>query len=314
MIGESMALRQSREQVDMAAPTNGRVLIYGENGTGKELVARTIHQLSRRRARPFVEVNCAAIPEELIESELFGHQKGAFTGAVADRPGRFEQADGGTIFLDEIADMSLKTQAKVLRVLQEQVMERVGGTQRITVDVRVLAATNKDLPAEIRAGRFREDLYFRLNVIPIFVPPLRDRRDDIPLLADHFMAMMAAEYGRRPKRLAPEAAGRLQQYAWPGNVRELRNVIERLVIMVPGETITAQDLAFLGHDDVRERSPVLASSLPLAEAREHFERDYILQALAAQQGNISRTADALGVERSNLYKKMKAFGIAPSRE
>jgi two-component system nitrogen regulation response regulator NtrX len=314
MIGESMALRQLREQVDMAVPTNGRVLIYGENGTGKELVARTIHQLSRRRARPFVEVNCAAIPEELIESELFGHQKGAFTGAVADRPGRFEQADGGTIFLDEIADMSLKTQAKVLRVLQEQVMERVGGTQRITVDVRVLAATNKDLPAEIRAGRFREDLYFRLNVIPIFVPPLRDRQDDIPLLADHFMAMMAAEYGRRPKRLAPEAAGRLQQYAWPGNVRELRNVIERLVIMVPGETITAQDLAFLGHDDVRERSPVLASSLPLAEAREHFERDYILQALAAQQGNISRTADALGVERSNLYKKMKAFGIAPSRE
>jgi two-component system, NtrC family, nitrogen regulation response regulator NtrX len=314
MIGESFAMRQLREQVDMAAPTNGRVLIYGENGTGKELVARTIHQLSRRRSGPFVEVNCAAIPEELIESELFGHQKGAFTGAVADKPGRFEQADGGTIFLDEIADMSLKTQAKVLRVLQEQVMERVGGTQRIKVDVRVLAATNKDLPGEIRAGRFREDLYFRLNVIPIFVPPLRDRQDDIPLLADHFMAMMAAEYGRRPKRLAPEAAGRLQQYAWPGNVRELRNVIERLMIMVPDETITAQDLAFLGHDDVRERPPAVTSSMPLAEAREQFERDFILQALAAQQGNISRTADALGVERSNLYKKMKAFGIAPSRE
>ena len=213
MVGESFAMRQLREQVEMAAPTNGRVLIYGENGTGKELVARTIHQLSRRRNGPFVEVNCAAIPEELIESELFGHQKGAFTGAVADKPGRFEQAHSGTIFLDEIADMSLKTQAKVLRVLQEQVMERVGGTQRIRVDVRVLAATNKDLPAEIRAGRFREDLYFRLNVIPIFVPPLRDRQDDIPLLADHFMALMAAEYGRRPKRLAPEAAGRLQQYA-----------------------------------------------------------------------------------------------------
>ena len=193
-------------------------------------------------------MNCAAIPEELIESELFGHMKGAFTGAVAEKPGRFEQANTGTIFLDEIGDMSLKTQAKVLRVLQEQVMERVGGTQRIRVDVRVLAATNKDLPAEIRAGRFREDLYFRLNVIPIFVPPLRDRQDDIPLLADHFMALMAAEYGRRPKRLAPEAVARLQHYAWPGNVRELRNVIERLMIMVPGDTITAQDLAFLGHD------------------------------------------------------------------
>jgi len=314
MIGESFAMRQLREQVDMAAPTNGRVLIYGDNGTGKELVARTVHQHSRRRTGPFVEVNCAAIPEELIESELFGHQKGAFTGAVADKPGRFEQADGGTIFLDEIADMSLKTQAKVLRVLQEQVMERVGGTQRIKVDVRVLAATNKDLPAEIRSGRFREDLYFRLNVIPIFVPPLRDRQDDIPLLADHFMAMLAGEYGRRPKRLAPEAAGRLQQYAWPGNVRELRNVIERLMIMVPGETITAQDLAFLGHDEVRETVRVPELSMPLAEAREQFERDYILQALGAQHGNISRTADVLGVERSNLYKKMKAFGIAPSRE
>jgi len=315
MIGESFAMRQLREQVEMAAPTNGRVLIYGENGTGKELVARTVHQLSRRRAGPFVEVNCAAIPEELIESELFGHMKGAFTGAVADKPGRFEQANAGTIFLDEIGDMSLKTQAKVLRVLQEQVMERVGGTQRIRVDVRVIAATNKELGAEIRSGRFREDLYFRLNVIPIFVPPLRDRRDDIPLLADHFMALMAAEYGRRPKRVAPEAVARLQHYAWPGNVRELRNVIERLMIMVPGDTITAQDLAFLGHDAVS--APVVApvdASLPLAEARERFERDYILQALATQNGNISRTADVLGVERSNLYKKMKAFGIAPSRE
>jgi two-component system nitrogen regulation response regulator NtrX len=314
MVGESFAMRQLREQVEMAAPTNGRVLIYGDNGTGKELVARTIHQLSRRRQGPFIEVNCAAIPEELIESELFGHQKGAFTGAVADKPGRFEQANGGTIFLDEIADMSLKTQAKVLRVLQEQVMERVGGTQRIKVDVRVLAATNKDLVSEIRTGHFREDLYFRLNVIPIFVPPLRDRQDDIPLLADHFMALMAAEYGRRPKRLAPEAVGRLQQYAWPGNVRELRNVIERLMIMVPGETITAQDLAFLGHDSVRDQPAAEETSLPLAEAREQFERDYILRALAAQHGNISRTADVLGVERSNLYKKMKAFGIAPSRE
>src|SRR5918993_922727 len=248
MVGESPAMARMREQVSLAAPTNGRVLIFGENGTGKELVARTIHHTSRRKSGPFVEVNCAAIPEELIESELFGHVRGAFTGAVTDKPGRFEQANGGTIFLDEIADMSLKTQAKVLRVLQEQVMERVGGTQRIRVDVRVLAATNKDLTAEIRGGRFREGLYFRLNVIPLFVPAPRDRQGDLPILADHFMALMAAEYGRRPKRLASEAAARLQHYSWPGNVRELRNVIERLMIMVPGDTITAQDLAFLGHD------------------------------------------------------------------
>src|SRR5919109_121260 len=247
MVGESYVMAQLREQVAMAAPTNGRVLIYGENGTGKELVARTIHALSRRRHAAFVEVNCAAIPEELIESELFGHVRGAFTGAVADRRGKFEVADGGTIFLDEIGDMSLKTQAKVLRVLQEQTMEAVGGTQTIKVDARVLAATNKDLQAEIRAGRFREDLYFRLNVIPIFVPPLRDRQEDIPLLADHFMAMLAREYGRRPKIFDPDAVTALQRYPWPGNVRELRNLVERLMIMVPGERIAARDLAFLDH-------------------------------------------------------------------
>src|ERR1700704_4874945 len=244
-VGESYAIRQLREQVAMAAPTNGRVLIYGENGTGKELVARTIHALSRRRNSAFVEVNCAAIPEDLIERGLFGHVRGAFTGAVADRRGKFEVADGGTIFLDEIGDMSLKTQAKVLRVLQEQVMEPVGGSTRIRVDARVLAATNKDLPAEIRASRFREDLYFRLNVVPIFVPALRDRQEDIPLLADHFMAMLAREYGRRPKIFEPDAARALQHYHWPGNVRELRNLVERLMIMVPGERITARDVAFL---------------------------------------------------------------------
>ena len=255
MVGESPAMTHLREQVSLAAPTNGRVLILGENGTGKELVARTIHQSSRRKSGPFVEVNCAAIPEELIESELFGHVRGAFTGAVADKPGRFEQANAGTIFLDEIADMSLKTQAKVLRVLQEQVMERVGGTQRIKVDVRVLAATNKDLTAEIRAGRFREDLFFRLNVIPIFVPALRDRQQDIPMLAEHFMALVAQEHGRSPRRLASEAAARLQQYGWPGNVRELRNVIERVNIMVGGDTITAQDLGFLGRDGVMPDLP-----------------------------------------------------------
>jgi len=312
IIGESYVLRQLLEQVAMAAPTNGRVLIYGENGTGKELIARTIHMRSRRAKGPFIEVNCAAIPEELIESELFGHMKGAFTGAVSDRRGKFEMADGGTLFLDEIGDMSVKTQAKVLRALQEQIVEPVGGTASVKVDVRVIAATNKDLPTEIRAGRFREDLYFRLNVIPIFVPPLRDRDADVPLLAEHFMIEFAREYGRRPKRLDSGAATGLRSYRWPGNVRELRNVIERLMIMVPGETIALSDLAFL---DGRALSPAdqTPPALPLHEARERFERDYILRALAAQHGNISRTADALGVERSNLYRKMKAFGIAPAR-
>jgi two-component system nitrogen regulation response regulator NtrX len=312
MVGESYVMTQLREQVAMAAPTNGRVLIYGENGTGKELVARTIHGLSRRRGGPFVEVNCAAIPEELIESELFGHVKGSFTGAVSDRRGKFELADTGTLFLDEIGDMSLKTQAKVLRVLQEQVVEPVGGAGGVRVDVRVLAATNKDLTAEIRAARFREDLYFRLNVIPIFVPPLRDRIDDIPRLAEHFMLELAREYGRRPKKLDASAVAALQGYRWPGNVREMRNVLERLVIMVPGDVITAPDLPFLDGamaiDDAGGSVPV-----PLYEARDRFEREYILRALAMQQGNISRTAEALGVERSNLYRKMRGFGIAPVR-
>jgi two-component system nitrogen regulation response regulator NtrX len=315
MVGESHAMRQLREQIAMAAPTNGRVLIYGENGTGKELVARSVHALSRRGTGPFIEVNCAAIPEELIESELFGHVRGAFTGAVSDRRGRFEAADGGTIFLDEIADMSLKTQAKVLRVLQEQVVDPVGGASSVKVDVRVIAATNKELPAEIRAGRFREDLYFRLNVIPVFVPALRDRDEDVPLLAEHFMTELSREYGRRPKALDPGAVATLRRYGWPGNVRELRNVIERLLIMVAGERIGANDLSFL--DGVASSSPDGYFSdgevLPLHDARERFERDYILRALAAQQGNISRTADALGVERSNLYRKMRAFGIAPAR-
>ena len=318
MIGDGYAMMKLREQVAMAAPTNGRVLIFGENGTGKELVARSIHQLSRRRATPFIEVNCAAIPEDLIESELFGHVRGAFTGAVADRRGKFEAAHGGTIFLDEIADMSLKTQAKVLRVLQEQVMEAVGGSSRIRVDARVLAATNKDLTAEIRAGRFREDLYFRLNVVPIFVPPLRDRQEDIPLLADHFMAMLAREYGRRPKIFEADAIIALRQYVWPGNVRELRNLVERLMIMVPGDRISSRDLSFLDQGlTPRSDAPAAvakpAVGAPLHEARDRFERDYIVRALAARQGNISRTADLLGIERSNLYRKMRGFGIAPSR-
>jgi two-component system nitrogen regulation response regulator NtrX len=316
MIGESYAMAKLREQVAMAAPTNGRVLIIGENGTGKELVARNIHGMSRRRSAPFVEVNCAAIPEELIESELFGHVRGAFTGAVADRRGKFEAAHGGTIFLDEIGDMSLKTQAKVLRVLQEQVMEPVGGSTRIRVDARVLAATNKDLPVEIRAGRFREDLYFRLNVVPIFVPPLRERVEDVALLADHFMAMLGREYGRRPKTFDPDAVAALQRYPWPGNVRELRNLVERLMIMVPGDRVSSRDLSFLEHGIVatpQTAVPTATTITPLHDARDDFEKQYILRALAAQQGNMSRTAEVLGVERSNLYRKMRAFGIMPAR-
>jgi len=312
MIGESYVMQQLREQIAMAAPTNGRVLIYGENGTGKELVARSVHSMSRRRNGPFIEVNCAAIPEELIESELFGHMRGAFTGAMADRRGKFELADTGTLFLDEIGDMSLKTQAKVLRALQEQVVEPVGGAASVRVDVRVLAATNKDLPAEIRLGRFREDLYFRLNVIPIFVPPLRDRPDDILLLAQHFMTELSREYGRRPKQFDPGAAAGLRSCRWPGNVRELRNVVERLMIMVPGENIHLSDLSFLDSTSLVDLDePALVA--PLHEARDQFEREYILKALAAQHGNISRTAEVLGVERSNLYRKMRGFGIAPAR-
>ncbi|MGB7219700.1 MAG: sigma-54 dependent transcriptional regulator [Vicinamibacterales bacterium] len=316
MVGESAVMRQLREQIAMAAPTNGRVLIHGENGTGKELIARNIHALSRRRAGPFIEVNCAAIPEDLIESELFGHVRGAFTGASADRRGKFELADGGTIFLDEIADMSLKTQAKVLRVLQEQTLEPVGGTTSVHVDTRVLAATNKDLLAEIRAGRFREDLFFRLNVIPISAPPLRERQEDIQLLADHFMAEFAQEYGRRIKTFEPAAVAILQQYSWPGNVRELRNVIERLMIMVARDTISAADVSFLDADGFGRQERTLAvphGRLTLHQARDRFERDLIVRTLAEQAGNISQTAEALGVERSNLYRKMKAFGIMPRR-
>jgi two-component system nitrogen regulation response regulator NtrX len=234
---------------------------------------------------------------------------------VADRRGKFELADSGTLFLDEIGDMTLKTQAKVLRALQEQVVEPVGGATSIKVDVRVLAATNKDLPTEIRGGRFREDLYFRLNVIPVFVPPLRERESDIPSLAEHFIAELSREYGRRPKKFDPDAMAALRHYGWPGNVRELRNVIERLMIMVPGDTITVADLSFLpGKAVVRENPDTPVQTLPLHEARDRFERDYIVRALAAQQGNISRTADVLGVERSNLYRKMKGFGIIPARK
>lgn len=314
LIGESQAMQRLREQIAMAAPTNGRVLLAGENGTGKELVARHVHLLSQRRTGPFVEVNSAALPDDLIESELFGHVRGAFTGAVVDRRGKFELASGGTLFLDEVGDMSLKMQAKVLRALQEQTIEPVGGQGSVKVDVRVIAATNKDLPEEIRAGRFREDLFFRLNVIPIFVPPLREREGDVPLLAAHFLRDFTAAYGRRPKTLSPDAEQLLTRYSWPGNVRELRNVIERLVIMVPGDVIEASDLSFLVP---HVGSPARGSDgpiEPLLQAREAWERAYILRALAACQGNISKTAEALGLERSNLYKKMRSLGIAPVRE
>ena len=314
MVGESGLMKQLRGQIAMAAPTNGRVLIYGENGTGKELVARSIHALSRRAAGPFVEVNCAAIPEELIESELFGYSKGAFTGAVKDRSGKFESADGGTIFLDEVGDMSLKTQAKVLRVLQEQVVEPVGGRGGVHVDLRVLAATNKDLRRAIADGMFREDLFFRLNVVPLSVPTLRARRDDIPPLANHFLQEFAYEYGHRVKVLDASALTVLRAHDWPGNVRELRNVLERLAIMVPGEKIGAEDLGFLSGGGVSASDTGEVAAVPLQVARERFERDYIVRALAAQRGNISRAAESLKVERSNLYRKMRAFGIIAPRK
>jgi two-component system nitrogen regulation response regulator NtrX len=313
MIGTSTAIRQLKEQIAIAAPTSGWVLISGENGTGKELVARAIHTLSKRHDKPFIEVNCAAIPEELIESELFGHEKGAFTGATAQRKGKFDLAHEGSLFLDEIGDMSLKTQAKILRILQEKKFERVGGSRTIEVDVRVIAATNKDLEEEIRAGNFRQDLYYRLNVLPFHVPPLRKRRRDIQLLAEHFLAHFCRKESRKSKRLAPEAIDMLTRYAWPGNVRELKNIIERLVIMIPHEVIGPQDLPH--HLQSGPGPDATASLLPtdegvsLKQAREEFEKEFILQKLQENDGNISRTAEAIDMERSNLHRKIKSYGI-----
>src|SRR5947199_2359633 len=311
IIGDSEPVRRLREQIATAAPTTGRVLIRGENGSGKELVARAIHARSARREQPFVEVNCAAIPEELIESELFGHEKGAFTGALARRRGKFELADGGTLFLDEIGDMSLKTQAKVLRALEEQVVERVGGREPIKVDVRVIAASNRDLAAFIAQGGFREDLFYRLNVIPIEVPPMRQRRDDIPTLIDHFIAVFSAENGKRPKRMSAEALAYFLAYDWPGNVRELRNMVERLVIMTTGEVIGPDDLpAPLRPKDTATGAEGQRS---LKDARDGFERAYILAELRANEWNMTRTADRLGIERSHLYRKIKTYGISPPK-
>jgi two-component system nitrogen regulation response regulator NtrX len=311
LIGESEAMKKLDEQIRSAAPSTSRVLISGENGSGKEVVARTLHRLSMRAETPFIDVNCAAIPEELIESELFGHRKGAFTGAIDDRKGKFELADGGTLFLDEIGDMSLKTQAKVLRVLQEQTFQKVGGQQTITVDVRVIAATNKDLEKEIDRNTFRSDLYFRLNVIPIEVPPLRARGNDVVLLAEHFLRRFAAETGTQRKKLSAGAATKLRAYHWPGNVRELRNVIERLAILLKNDTIEPEDVQ-LG-TRVPAAPTEIAANLTLREAREEFEKQYILSRLREFAGNVSRTADALDVERSNLYRKLDAYGIRVER-
>jgi two-component system nitrogen regulation response regulator NtrX len=308
IVGDSIPIKALRQQIALMAPTNGRVLIYGESGTGKELVARAIHAQSLRKDAMFVEVNCAAIPEDLIETELFGHLQGAFPGATSEKEGRFRQADGGSLFLDEIGDMSLRTQAKVLRTLDEQRFAPLGSEELISVDVRVIASTNKNLEEEISTGNFREDLFYRLNVIPFHVPPLRERREDIPQLARHFLREFAAAYSRRGKEIADDAIDALMRYAWPGNVRELRNVIERVVIMNPAiARLERKHLPPLIHRESGRRGTHFNS---LSEARAAYERDYILKKLDESNGNVSRAAEVLGLERSHLYRKMKALGIA----
>jgi len=302
IVGESIPVKALRKQIAIVAPTNSRVLIYGESGTGKELVSRNIHFLSSRANAPFVEVNCAAIPEELIESELFGHTKGSFTGASDAKKGKFELADGGTLFLDEVADMSLKTQAKVLRAVEEQSFQPIGAPAAVRADVRVITATNKNLQNEIASGRFREDLFYRLNVIPFLVPPLRERREDIPVLARYFMRVFSAEHGRPAKDFSSEALDMLVDYSWPGNVRELRNEIERLVIMAPDAVIQTDDLSLPNGNSGSRAST-------LHEARAQYEREFILSKLKENNWNISQTARLLGLERSYLYRKMKAYGI-----
>ena len=308
IIGDSVPMKALRQQIALMAPTNGRVLIYGESGTGKELVARAIHACSARADGPLVELNCAAIPEELIESELFGHKKGSFAGAVEDKVGKFEKAHGGTLFLDEVADMSLRTQAKVLRVLDEQRFEPIGSAETVQTDVRVIASTNRVLEDEIERGNFREDLFYRLNVIPFAVPPLRERVQDIPVLAGHFLREFATSYGRKHKELTPEAMEVLTAYSWPGNVRELRNLMERLVIMNPQVRIDARHIPL----PLPRKSADRGSERPasLHDVRQAAERDYILKKMEEAGGNVSRAAEMLGLERSNLYKKMRTLGIA----
>jgi two-component system nitrogen regulation response regulator NtrX len=322
-LGKSASIRSLQGLIRKVAPTLSSVLITGENGTGKELVAQSLHRLSPRYGMPFVEVNCAAIPEELIESELFGHEKGAFTGAVQLRRGKFDLAHGGTLFLDEIGDMSLKTQAKILRILQEQKFERVGGTQTMGVDVRVVAATNKDLRFEIEQGNFREDLFYRLNVISFVVPPLRDRGEDIALLANHFLEFATQMYGKELRKFSDQAYEVLQQYSWPGNVRELKNLMERVVILSPDlENGWISHTELLGHFQeesfvmlMQERlekekaDPQKLDLQNLRNARQEFEKKFIVKTLEQYAGNISKAAQVLGVERSHLHRKMKSFGI-----
>jgi two-component system, NtrC family, nitrogen regulation response regulator NtrX len=310
IIGDSVPMKALRQQLSLMAATNGRVLIFGESGTGKELIAHAIHAASPRAHEAFVEVNCAAIPEELIESELFGHRKGSLAGALDDKIGKLQKADGGTLFLDEVGDMSLKTQAKLLRALDEQRFEPVGAAGSITVDVRVVASTNKNLEEEIEHGNFREDLFYRLNVVPFHVPPLRERIEDVRLLADHFLREFTTAYGRKPKQLTEDAFRALEEYPWPGNVRELRNLMERIVIMNPQTGIDARHIPL-----DRSRRAVFDRPMErfgsLQDVREAAERDYILKKLEEAKGNVTRAAEMLGLERSHLYRKMKALGIAP---
>lgn len=310
LVGESVPVKALRQQLKLMAGTNGRVLIFGESGTGKELVARAIHRSSQRSNGPFVEVNCAAIPEDLIESELFGHRRTNLDGTVDRKIGKLQKAHGGTFFLDEVGDMSLRTQAKVLRALDEHRFEPVGAPQSIQVDARVIAATNKNLEKEIERGNFREDLFYRLNVIPFTVPPLRDRAEDIPLLANHFLREFCAAYGRRPKELSDDASDALMSYQWPGNVRELRNLMERVVILHPQRRIEARHLSL----DLSRRNQVPKTQEnfgTLQEVKEAAERDYILRKLEETSGNVTRASELLGLDRSNFYRKMKALGIAP---
>lgn len=308
LVGASSVMEKLRQQIAAAAPTHSRVLISGENGTGKELVARAIHLQSPRHNRPFVEVNCAAIPETLIETELFGHERGAFTGAVSQKRGKFDFADGGTLFLDEIGDMSLATQAKVLRVLAEQQFTRVGGEKLIEVNIRVIAASNKDFSQEIEKGKFRDDLFYRLNVLPIEVPPLRARREDIPALTRHFLKIHAEEQGVKLKEITPEALDALARHEWPGNIRELRNQVERLMIMVPKTTIEVGDVLPFMPRGFNRINPLDAYD-SLRDARHAFEREYITIRLRENGGNVSKTADDLKIERSHLHRRIKDLNV-----
>ena len=314
LVGDSPAMKMLREQIILAAPAGTALLVTGEKGTGKELVARSIHYYSPRRDKPFVELNCAAIPEELLEAELFGHEKGAFAGAISHKKGKFDLADGGTVFLDEIGDMALKTQAKVLRVLQEGKFERVGGTRSVEVDVRLITATSRSLDDETGMGKFREDLFYRLNVVPFHLPPLRERKEDIPLLVGHFLDIFCRREGREPKTMTPEAVEMMKNHDWPGNVRELKNIMERLVIMTPGQTITDVHIpeyitGGAGKESGAQRLDAFHDINSLREAREEFEKEFIIQKLEENDWNISKTAESIELERSNLHRKIKSYGI-----